>query len=96
MDPVKIEDTGFLKVEIGGATVEVDLFDANNCLVDIEAEAKTKGPRERNRMTVEYLATIGFPKVSHGAAIAFTNAIFAAVEAHSKNAPAASASPPQG
>src|SRR4051794_24716885 len=88
MDPVKIEDDGFLPVQLGDTAVTIDLFDVYNRLVEIQEECAGKSARERNAATVEYMQSLGFPRASHAAAVAFTNAIYKAAEDRKKKGPA--------
>ncbi len=73
---IQIEETGFQKINIGGTEIEVDLYQVNNHLIDLQAEHEGKPVNECNEAVAAYIESLGFPKVSHATAIKFSNAIF--------------------
>lgn len=96
MQPLVIEEDGFVDVQMGGATVKVDLYAVYNRLSDLAREAGEDAAK-RNEATAAYVAELGFPRPSHRAAIAFTNGVFAAVgELEKKGQSPGSAGPTPG
>jgi hypothetical protein len=91
---LEFEDDGFLVVKVGEADARVDLYAAFNRLVEIGGKypSDEDGPKDeearkahaRLEETVELMVSLGLPRVSHRAAVAFTNGIMAAVGALEK------------
>ena len=100
MTDVTIDDDGFVKVVIGDAEATIDVYQAHNRLGAIRGESEGEGlaedaPRpDENTLIAAYVQSLGFPRVSHRAAVKFANAIFARVEdVRKKDESAASPSP---
>lgn len=98
-DEIKLTDDGFVPVTINETTVEIDLYAVHNRLLDIGRECEGDGedgaPKaDENALIARYVESLGFPRVSHRAAVKFANAIFARVEdVRKKDESAASPSP---
>jgi hypothetical protein len=81
-----IPDDGFVKVKIGDAENAVDLYYANNRLVEIDDERREKGQPDTAFLAgvVKLLDELGFPGCSHRAASRFVDAVNARVDALKK------------
>lgn len=77
MSVIEIKDDGFIDVTIGETTVNVDLYEVNNRIQTIQQEsADGEATSESlNNKIAAYVMSLGFPRVSHRAAVKFNNAI---------------------
>ncbi|WP_020474933.1 hypothetical protein [Zavarzinella formosa] len=97
MSDLSIDDDGFVSVVINQAEINIDLYAAHNRLIDIrqtvEAAGEEKPAPSENQLIADYVESLGFPRVSHRAAVKFANAIFDRVgELRKKDVSASSAS----
>lgn len=85
---MKIEDDGFIEVEIGGIEKEIDVYDVYNRLLEFRQQVDDTFPdapqvthrREFNTRIVTLLAELGFGVVSSRAADRFAVELFSAVD----------------
>lgn len=85
---LEIEDDGFIDVQLGESKVRIDLYAVYNQLIAIrDRHAGEADASPLNAATVDYMASLGFPRVSHKAGIAFTNGVKRAVEELEKKVP---------
>lgn len=95
MEPIVIEEDGFVDVTLKGVTKAVDVYDAWNRLNAIAEESQGKPVGEYHGRVVELIASLGFPAVSHRAADVFAGAMLERVGSFKKNSgdPAGSTTP---
>lgn len=77
-DPLDLEEDGRIEVSYGGVTLAVDLYQANNHIVDVWKSQPDAVAR--HNAVAEYLEGLGFPRPSHRVADRFAGAIFARVQ----------------
>lgn len=79
---IKIEDDGFIEVQLGDVSKTLDLYEVNNHIVDLYRPVEGEEPGESSPTirVIDYLVSLGFPKVSQRSATLFINSIFNTVD----------------
>lgn len=87
MPALDIADDGFIDVTIAGVRISVDCYATWNKLVGLRDRLtdEDKPIEDFHAGVVDFLAELGFPRVSHRAADRFADAMAMAVDALKKN-----------
>jgi hypothetical protein len=98
MQPIQLEDDGFIHVKVGEAELQLDLYQVHNQMVELQRRLAGKPTHELHQAIVDMLREHGLTGCSHRLAdrfaVAVSERVAALDEAAKKKGPSsASASP---
>lgn len=75
MQPIQLEDDGYIEVQIGEAKARLDLYQCHNRMVELRRRLEGKPIEELHQGVVEMLVEFGLPACSHRLADRFALAV---------------------
>lgn len=98
MQPIQLEDDGFITVKLGEAEMQLDLYQVHNQMVELQRRLAGKPTHELHQAIVDMLREHGLPGCSHRLAdrfaVAVSERVNALEEAAKKKAPSSESASP--